>query len=162
MSAIRNLVDELRKMYLIKEPGQDVKKFGSQVIDQNCRIVGSRSAPNDIASIFAQCSVKYNVLVFKLKDLQFYGIIDDDPTIMDWGAIIWKLKVKYRSIYSHNLWITKAINPKANSNTLAGLHAKVNKLTAQVGAKASRGAGNKCWTYGGDHVQADCPRKSPE
>ena len=30
--AIRNLVDELRKMPLINKPGQDVETFGSQVI----------------------------------------------------------------------------------------------------------------------------------
>ena len=34
LSEIRNLVDELSNMYLIKEPGQDVETFGSQVIEK--------------------------------------------------------------------------------------------------------------------------------
>ena len=43
----------------------------------------------------------------------------------------------------------------------AGTTPKANRLTSQVGAHA-HGAGRKCWTYGGDHVQDNCPENPPE
>ena len=103
-------------------------------------------------SIFAQCFIKFNVLGFKLKALQFYDITDEDPTGMEWDSIIRKLKTKYRSLDYHNLWSPKTTNTKENSNELAGLHTKVNKLNAQVGAQAPVGSGHKFWTCGGNHV----------
>ena len=53
LSAIRNLVYEIRKMSLIKEPGQKFDTFGSQVIKKTRRIVGSGSSPSNITSIVA-------------------------------------------------------------------------------------------------------------
>ena len=53
-SAIHNIVDGLRNMYLIKEPGQDVNTFGYQATKKTCCIVGSGSAPKKITYIFAQ------------------------------------------------------------------------------------------------------------
>ena len=79
-SVIRNVVNELRKMSLIKEPGQDVETFGYQVIKETRCIVGSGSALSDITYIFYQCLIKCDALAFKLKALQFYNIVDDDPT----------------------------------------------------------------------------------
>ena len=79
---------------------------------------------------------------------------------MDWDAIVQRPKTKYRSIDYQNLWISKAQNAKASSNKLAGLHAKVNKLTYQVRAQDIGGAGRRFWTCGGDHVKSDCPRKA--
>ena len=82
LSAICNLVDDLSKISLIKEPGQDVKAFGSQVIEKTFRIVGYGSALRDITSIGFQFFVECNVLAFKLKSLQSYDIVYDDPTGM--------------------------------------------------------------------------------
>ena len=51
--AIRNLVDELRKMYFIKEPVQDVNIFGSRLIKKTPSIVGYGSATSNNTSIAA-------------------------------------------------------------------------------------------------------------
>ena len=61
-SAICNLVNDLRKIYSIKEPGQDIDTFRSQVIEKTRRVIGSGSAPNDITSISAQCFIGCDVL----------------------------------------------------------------------------------------------------
>ena len=53
-SEIYNIVDELKKMSLIKEPGKYVETSGSQVIENNCCIVGYGSAPININYIVAQ------------------------------------------------------------------------------------------------------------
>ena len=53
-SEIRNIVDGLRKMSLIKESGQEVETLGSQVTKKTHCIVGFGSAPSDIASIVDQ------------------------------------------------------------------------------------------------------------
>ena len=47
------------------------------------------------------------------------------------------------------------MNAKADANKIAGLHAKFNKLTEKVGSQSPGGFVRKCWTFGGDHVQAD-------
>ena len=52
------------------------------------------------------------------------------------------------------------MNAKADANNIAGLHAKFNKLTEKVGSQSPGGFVRKCWTFGGDHVQADSPRKN--
>ena len=59
-----------------------------------------------------------------------------------------------------NCGVPRPRNAKANSNELAVLNAKVNNLTAQIGAQALGGAGCTCWTFGGYHVQSDCPREN--
>ena len=74
LCAIPNLFDNLSKMSCIKEPGKDVEVFRSQVIDKTQRIIGSVSAPNDIKSIVVQCFIECDVILFKLKALQFYNI----------------------------------------------------------------------------------------
>ena len=130
------------------------------MIEKTCRVVGSGSAPSNITSIVDQCSIKCGILSFKLKALQFYDIVDDDSTRMEWDAIIMTLKTKYLSLESHNLWSTKATNAKENLNELAGLHSNFNKLTTQVVAQAPQGAGPKYWTCGLEHVQSDCPMEN--
>ena len=137
-------------MSLIKEPGQDMGEFGSQVIDKTRLIVGSESATRKNTSIVAQCFIKFDVLDFKLKALQFYNIVDDDPTGMDWDNIFWITNNKYRSLKSYNLWSPKDTNSKANSNNISVLHAKVNKLTTQFVAQDTGGSGSKWWTCGGE------------
>ena len=87
MSSIRNIINELSNISLIKEPGQDIKTFGSQVIEKTRRVVRSGSATSDITYIVFQCFIGCDVLALKLKALQFYDIVDDDPTGMEWDAI---------------------------------------------------------------------------
>ena len=100
--------------------------------------------------------------MLKLKAQQLYDIVDDYTTVMEWYTIVRKLKTKYRSLKYQNLWSTKDKNTKANANDIAGLHAKVNKLTPQVRVQDPGRYGRKCWTNVWDHVQANCPRKTPE
>ena len=51
------------------------------------------------------------------------------------------------------------MNAKANTNKISGFHARVKNLTDQVGAQDIGGYGHILWTCGGDHVQANYPRK---
>ena len=120
------------------------------MIEKTRRIVGYGSAPSNITSIVAQFFIKCDVLAFKLKSLQFYEIVDNNPSGMDWNAISQRLNTKYRSLESQNPWSSKATNNKANTNELSSLHVKVKKLTALVGAQA-HGYGRKCWTFEGNH-----------
>ena len=115
LSTIRNIVGDIKNMSLIKEPGQNIETFGYQGIEKTCCIFVSGSDPSNIMSIFDQCFIKYDVLAFKFKALQFYDIVDEDRSGMEWDAIIWKLKTNYRSIKSQNLSSPKATNVKANS-----------------------------------------------
>ena len=78
-----------------------------------------------------------------MKALQLYNIVDDDPTGMEWDTIVQRLKTKYLSLESQNLWSPKDTNSKANSNNISVLHAKVNNLTTQFVAQDTGGSGSK-------------------
>ena len=68
---IRNLVDDLRNLALIKEHVRDVEAFVSQVIENTRPIIGYGSTLSDITYIFTQCFIECGVLYFNLKSLQF-------------------------------------------------------------------------------------------
>lgn len=79
-SSIRTLVDKLKKLHLLNEPGQNVEVFGSKVIELARRIEGSGGAPKDLTSIVATCFTDCDVLAFQLKALAFSDLVDTNAT----------------------------------------------------------------------------------
>jgi hypothetical protein len=132
-SAIRTMVNWLKDMSLIKEPGQDVETFGSKIVEMARRITGSGAAPSDLTSIVAGCFVDCDMLAFKLKVLSSFNLVDDKPNAMTWEEIIRKLKAKYLSLLGNGLWEPqKTQSNRSEESVLDGLHTAINKLTAQV------------------------------
>jgi hypothetical protein len=161
-SAVRTMVNTLKQMSLIKEPGQDVETFGSKIVEMARRITGSGSAPSDLTSIVAGCFVECDVLAFKLKALQFADLVDTDPKQMSWEEIVRQLKAKYLSLLGSGVWEPqKSQTNRAEESVLDGLHAAINKLSAQVEGGGGQGGGQghiRCRTCNQDgHVRADCP-----
>lgn len=133
------MVDNLKKLNLIKEPGQVIKVFGSRVIEMARRISSSRSAPPNLTAIAAGCFIECDVLPFKLKALGFFDKVDDEPNAMSWDEIVRKLKSKYRSLLDMGLWEPQKSQVKIEeSSMLDRLHAAINKLTAQVAGEGGR------------------------
>jgi hypothetical protein len=165
-SSVRSLVDKLKKMHLLQEPGQDVEIFGSRVIEMTRRIQGSGLAPTDLTSIVASCFIDCDVLAFKLKALSFFDLVDDDATAMTWEDIVRQLKQKYRSLLGQELWDPQKKMKPADTSVLDGLQASINKLAAQVTAgtvkppPSSGGRTLRCYDCGQPgHVRNDCPNK---
>jgi hypothetical protein len=101
-SSVRALVDNLKKMHLLQEPGQDIEAFGSKVIERTRRITGSGLAPTDLTSIVAGCFIDCDVLAFKIEALSFFDAVDNNAASMTWEEIVRLLKAKHRSLVSHD------------------------------------------------------------
>jgi hypothetical protein len=64
-AAIRALVDELKNLSLLKEPGQDVEIFGRRVVELCRHISGTGCAPPDLVVLAAATFLDCDVLSFK-------------------------------------------------------------------------------------------------
>ena len=87
------------------------------MIEKTRRVVRSGSATSDITYIVFQCFIGCDVLALKLKALQFYDILIENNTWMEWDAKVQKLKTKYQSLKYQSLWSPKAMNTKENPKT---------------------------------------------
>jgi hypothetical protein len=161
-AAVRSLVDDLKKLSLIKEPGQDVDIFGGKVNELCRRISGTGSAPTDLVVLAAATFLECDVLPFKLKAMAIHDKVDEDPASMQWEDVIRFNKTKYRSLVGQNLWTPQAAKAKEDDLALnaAGIYAAINKLTTQIngGASGEGGESCMCFTCGQPgHVSRNCP-----
>ncbi len=131
-SAVRLLVDKLKGMHLLQEPGQDVEIFGSKIIEMTRRIQGSGSAPRDLTTIVAATFIDCDVLAFKLRALTLFDIVNTDPNAMTWEEIVRTLKTKYTSLLGQDLWEPQKSRAKKEDSVLDGLHAAINKLKVRT------------------------------
>jgi hypothetical protein len=86
---------------------------------------------------------------------------------MTWDTVVWTLKTTHQSLKGQGLWTPQATTKK-NEDELAGLHAAINKLMAQVGARLGArssngggGGGSSCSCYEcGElgNLARDCPK----
>jgi hypothetical protein len=74
--AVQTLVDKLKALSLLKEPGQDVKIFGGRIVELCRRISGTGSAPADLVVLAAATFLECDVLLFKLKAIQVHDAVD--------------------------------------------------------------------------------------
>ena len=86
--AVCTLVDKLKNIFLIKEPGQDVETFGLRVIDNTRQAVGSVSSPKNVTSIVSECVIECDFLNFVFKCLQLYNLVDNKHTGTEWESIV--------------------------------------------------------------------------
>jgi hypothetical protein len=166
-AAVRTLVDELKNLSLLKEPGQDVEIFGGRVVELCRRISGTGSAPADLVVLAASTFLECDVLSFKLKAIKVHDDVDEDARVMTWDAVVRTLKTKYQSLKGQGLW-TPQSTTKKKDDELSGLHAAINKLSAEVAGSRDGGGGKD---GGGDkggvrcygcnelgHIARDCPK----
>ena len=72
-AASQTLVEELKEISFIKEPGQDVDAFGDPVVELCGRISRLGAEPNNLSVVAATTLIEYDVLDFKLKALDLHG-----------------------------------------------------------------------------------------
>jgi hypothetical protein len=140
-AAVQTLVDELKALSLLKDPGQDVKIFGGRIIELCRQIFGAGSAPANLVVLAAAIFLECDVLSFKLKAIQVHDTVDENFRAMTWDLVVQTLKTKYQSLKGQGLW-TPQLTTKKKDSELSGLHAAINKLTAQVGGGLSGSTGN--------------------
>jgi transcriptional regulator NrdR family protein len=159
-AAVRALVDELKALSLLKEPGQDVEIFGGRVVELCRRISGTGSAPADLVVLAAGTFLECDVLAFKLKAIKIHDEVDENANSMSWDSVVRSLKTKYQSLKGQGLWTPQATTKKKDDE-LSGLHAAINKLTAQVqnGGAGDGNGGTRCYNCNEmGHMSRDCPR----
>jgi hypothetical protein len=104
LDAVRSLIDELKGLSLIREPGQNVEIFGGRVVELCRRITGTGLAPTNLVVLAAATFLECDVLSFKLKVIAVHDKLDDNSQAMNWDSIIRTLKTKYQSLKGQNLW----------------------------------------------------------
>ena len=72
LAASQTLVEELRGMSLIKEPGKDVDAFGDRVVELWLQISRVGAEPDDISVISATTFLECDVIDFTLKALDLH------------------------------------------------------------------------------------------
>jgi hypothetical protein len=132
------LVDELKNLSLLKEPGQDVKIFGGRVVKLCCRISGTGCTPTNIIVLAAATFLECDVLSFKLKAIKVHDDVDEDAGAMSWDGVVRTLKTKYQSLKGQGLYSLQATSKKREVE-LSGLHAAYNKLAAKAGGGVGGG-----------------------
>jgi hypothetical protein len=160
-AAVRTLVDELKALSLLKEPGQDVEIFGGRVVELCRRISGTGSAPADLVVLAAATFLECDVLSFKLKAIKIHDDVDEDSRAMTWDSVVRTLKTKYQSLKGQGLWTPQATSKKKDDE-LSGLHAAILKLSAKVASGSSEQGGAegvRCYGCGElGHLSRDCPK----
>jgi hypothetical protein len=81
---------------------------------------------------------------------------------MNWDTVVPTLKTKYQSLKGQGLWTPQATYKKEDDE-IAGLHAAISKLSAQVRWGTSKGGSGETCCYGCHelgHISWDtCPKK---
>jgi hypothetical protein len=72
------LVNKLKALSLLKEPGQDVEIFGGRVVELCCRISGTGSALANLIVLAAAMFLECDMLAFKLKAISIHNGVDED------------------------------------------------------------------------------------
>jgi hypothetical protein len=128
LATVRALVDKLKVLSLLKEPGQDFEKFDGRVIEL-CRCISSTgSTPANLVIFAAATFLECDVLAFKLKAIKIPNEVDKDAQSMSWDTVMRTLKTKYKILKGQGLWTPQATTKKRDDE-LTGLHTAINKLT---------------------------------
>lgn len=77
-AAVRTLVDKLKDLSPLKEPGEDIKIFGGRVVKLCCRILGTGSTPTNLVVLAAATFLDCNVLAFNLKAIKIHDKVDEN------------------------------------------------------------------------------------
>jgi hypothetical protein len=91
-AAVCTLVDELKALSLLKEPGQDVEIFGGRVVELCHRISGS--APANPIILAAAMLLECDILAFKLEAISIHDEVNEDAQVMSWDTVVCTLKTK--------------------------------------------------------------------
>ena len=74
------MVHDLSEMSFIKEPGQDVDKFGNKISELARKIEGSGSSPPDLTVLVAKAFLNCTVEEFKIPALSVFNDVETDPS----------------------------------------------------------------------------------
>ena len=165
----QTLVEELKGVSLIKEPGQDVNYFGYCVVELCCRISGVGAEPEDQSVIAATTFLECDVLAFKLKALDLLGNIDDNTTALTWTSIVIYLQATYMSFKGQHLWTPQVTGKIKQDEELSTIHVAIKKISTKIGSNGdgANGGGRpqnnqgaesrKCYNCGKNgHLARDC------
>jgi hypothetical protein len=172
-SAVRILTEELQKLRLSKEPGENVETFADKVIDIAKRIQGAgpTTCPKDLPTLAYECFQDCTTPMFNLEATALYAKASKgDTSVDDWEANIMELKTTYRACVSRKGWnATKYQKEKAEAQALQAQVKTLTKSLADMtkkGGKTPTGNSGKgsddrvcfhCQKKG--HIKPNCPDK---
>jgi hypothetical protein len=113
--AIRNMIEELRKLSIRNYPGQNAELLSDDITTLCRKISGAGSAPPDLAVLVATCYIDCDVMNFQMSANKIEDAVVDSTSAMTWQSIVQKSKDKYRDLVSRGRW-TPAGVPKTTDN----------------------------------------------
>jgi hypothetical protein len=141
----RNMTNELQKLRLSQEPGENVEAFASKV-NYLCRTLeGANQLPPDAAVLVSQCFMTSAVEVFKIKFMGIYGELDGQPKKYTWMQVVSQATRMY-----HTLKLTEgnwSVDVRAPPHSLPGA------VVLKEGANSS--TCHSCGKPG--HFSRNCP-----
>jgi hypothetical protein len=143
----RNMINELQKLRLSQEPGENVEAFASKV-DHLCRTLeGANQLPPDAAVLVSQCFMASAVEVFKIKFMTIFGELDSQPKKYKWQEVVSQATRMY-----HTLKLTEG-------NWSVAVRAPPHSLPAAVVLKeGGASTSSNCHSCGKPgHFSRNCP-----
>jgi hypothetical protein len=176
-SALRTVEEELIKMRLKSEPGENVETFTSKMMSKIRRLEGANRLPRDLGQIMATSLMDCSVETFRLHFMQVFNELEVDSSKYTYQQIINVATTRYRTALDRHLWtpgsggqkpdeipvsmkaeltllIQSTIDKrvKANQKSASGGNTKGDSLDASSTKTV------KCFNCGGQHYARDCPK----
>jgi hypothetical protein len=94
----RNMINDLQKLRLSQEPGENVEAFSVKV-NHLCRTLeGANQLPPDAAVLVSQCFMSSAVEVFKIKFMGIFGELDSQPRKYTWLEVVSQATRMYHTL----------------------------------------------------------------
>ena len=126
-ATVRNMVDQIKLMNLLKEPAQNVQVFCSKLKDAARKIERTGQAPSDLGSIIASRFIDCEVFSFKILASELHHKLDVDPNSLSIENVLEQLESKYLHLLTQGLW-PPATGKKSAKSELVALKAEVKEL----------------------------------
>jgi hypothetical protein len=171
-SAVRMLTEQLQKLKLTKEPGENVSTFSDKVLDIAKRIQGAGpiTCPRDLPHLVYECFQGCSTPVFAMEATTMcFKATKGDPTVDDWEQGVSELKSTYRSLVTRKCWeAAKHHKEKVEAQAMQAQIKTLQKTVSDFSKPKEKTAGSggsgvdtrECYHCGKKgHIKPNCPDK---
>jgi hypothetical protein len=123
---VRNLMNQLSDMSLMKTPGENVDTLCNQIFDIASQIEGLGEAPADLASLIVSRFLESSSQAFSSEAMTLYRRTKSITAPLSWTNAIRELKTTYTMLKSEKMW--KAVEPPKPDSALSAMQKDIAEL----------------------------------
>ena len=132
-STIRKMEQELPKLKIINELGQDVNSFSRKIANLAGHIEGGAdSPPSDLSLTVCNTFLSSTADLFKHRVIEIHNIVEKGPSSMHWEDVLQVLKDKYDSLTFNEIYYAASDRKQDKDNELAAMTATVRHLEVKI------------------------------